>query len=264
VTPGWRRSRRRLPSGAWIALISLLALAGCARALPPPRQAISAPAAQALARLVERWSEFRDFRALAEIDVRRRNDHRRFLAVVLLQAPASIRIEALSPLGQPVFVGVVHDRRVVVYDAVANAATVGPATSDTAARLLNLAIEPDDLVGILAGRPAPVRDLRLAEVGPADGGEPALLAVGRDHQQRLRMDFATGVVRELELTGGLYEVRVAYERTTDGSLAGLTLEAPRAGLSASVRYRDSVLNGGLDPDRFALTLPDTARVTPLR
>lgn len=258
------RRRPRLPSPAgWFALTGLLALAGCARALPPPRQPISEPAARALARLAERWAEFRDFRTLAEIDLRRGDERRRFLAVVLLQAPASIRVEALSPLGQPVFVGVVHDRRVVVYDAVANEATIGPATSDTAARLLSLAIEPNDLVGILAGRPAPVRDLRQAEI-VADGGEPALLVVGRDHQQRLRMDFATGVVRELQLTGGLYEVRVAYERAPDGSVAGLTLEAPRAGLAGSIRYRDPVLNAGLDPERFALTLPDTARVTPLR
>lgn len=254
-----RRPGRRLP----LVLAALLALAGCARALPPPRQPMGEPAARALARLAERWAEFRDFRALAEVDVRRRDERRRFLAVVLLRAPASIRVEALSPLGQPVFVGVVHDRRVVAYDALANEATVGPATSDTAARLLSLPVEPDDLVGILAGRPAPVRDLRLAEV-VTENGEPVLLLVGRDHQQRVWMDLATGVVRELEVTGGLYEVRIVYERAADGSLLGLSLAAPRAGLTGSLRYRDGLLNGGLDPERFALRLPESARVRPLR
>ncbi|HXG03792.1 MAG TPA: hypothetical protein VNO23_10315 [Candidatus Binatia bacterium] len=263
MTPRLPRSRRGRPGLAWLALTVLLVLAGCARALPPPRQPIAEPAARALARLADRWSEFRDFRALAQIDLRRREERRRFPAVVLLRTPASIRIEALSPLGQPVLVGVVHDGRVTVYDALANQATVGAATSDTAVRLLNLAIEPDDLVGLLVGRPAPVRDLRLAEI-VADGDEPTLLVVGRDHQQRIWMDFATGLVRGVELTGGLYEVRVAYERAPDGSLAGLTLEAPRAGLSGSVRYREAVLNAGVDEERFALTLPDTARVTPLR
>ena len=264
MTPRLPRSRPGRPGLAGLALTVLLALAGCARALPPPRQPLAEPAARALARLAERWAEFHDFRALAQIDLRRREEHRRFPAVVLLRAPASIRIEALSPLGQPVFVGVVHDGRVTVYDALANQATVGAATSDTAARLLNLAIEPDDLVGLLVGRPAPMRDVRLAEIVSADGDEPTLLVVGRDHQQRIWMDFATGLVRGVELTGGLYEVRVAYERTPDGSLAGLTLEAPRAGLSGSVRYREPVLNAGVEEERFALRLPDTARVTPLR
>lgn len=263
MTPARRPNRRRPARGVRLALAALLALAGCARALPPPRQPVAEPAARALARLAERWTEFRDFRALAEVDLRGRYQRHRFLAVVLLQAPASIRVEALSPLGQPVFVGVVHDRRLVAYDALANEATVGPATSDTAARLLSLPIEPDDLVGLLAGRPAPVRDLRLAEI-VAEGDEPVLQVVGRDHQQRIWMDFATGVVREVEVTGGLYEVRIAYERAADGSLLGLSLTAPRAGLSGSLRYRDGLLNGGLDPERFALTLPDGARVRPVR
>ncbi|HXG17262.1 MAG TPA: hypothetical protein VNK50_13505 [Calidithermus sp.] len=239
-------------------------MAGCARALPPPRQAVPEPAARALARLAERWAEFHDFRALAEVDLRRRDQRHRFLAVVLLQAPASIRLEALSPFGPPLFVGVVHDRRLVAYNPLANAATVAPATSDTAVRLLSLPLEPDDLVGILAGRPAPLRDLRLAEIAAAEDGQPVLVVVGGDHQQRLWMDFATGVVRQLEVTGGLYEIRVAYERAPDGALTGLTVDAPRARLRGAVRYRDPVLNAGLDPDRFALTLPEGARIEPLR
>jgi outer membrane lipoprotein-sorting protein len=263
VIPAFPRSPRRAARGLRLALATVLALTGCARALPPPRQPVAEPAARALARLAERWAEFSDFRALAEIDVRRRDERRRFLAVVLLRAPASIRVEALSPLGQPVFVGVIHDGQVVAYDVLAGEATVGAATSDTAARLLSLPVEPDDLVGVLAGRPAPVRDLRLAEILTEDG-EPVLLVVGRDHQQRIWMDFATGVVRGLELTGGLYEVRVVYERAADGSLLGLSLAAPRAGLSGSLRYRDGLVNGGLDPERFALTLPEGTRVGPLR
>ncbi len=254
---------RRRP-GKVAPLLLLLALAGCARALPPPRQAIPADAGRALALLAGRWQAFSDLRTLADLDVSRGGERQQLLAVVLARAPASVRVEALSPLGQPLLLMTIHDGRLVAYDAAANEALVGPATADTTARLLGLPFEPDDLVGVLAARPVPPRDVRLAQVLPPDDDGPSLLVVGTVHQQQIWMDFATGVVRQVELTGGLYEVRVTYEYAPDGRLQGLTFRAPRRRVTGALRYRDPVVDAGIDPGRFQLTLPDTAKIQPLR
>ncbi len=246
-------------------LVLLLSLTpGCARLLAPPRQPIAEDARQALTLLARRWSEFADLRTLADLDVDQGRDHQRLLGVVLAKAPASVRFEALSPLGQPFLVATLHDGELVAYNAATNEAVVGPATPDTTAKLLSLPFEPHDLVGVLAGRPAPLPDVRVAEVTPPDADGPSLLVVSNVHQQRIWMDFATGVVRQLEITGGLYEIRVTYERGPHGDVQGFRYSAPRAGATGRVEYRDPVVNGGVDDDRFRITPPESAKIHRLR
>jgi len=246
-------------------LVLLVALApGCARLLAPPRQPIPEDAQRALTLLAQRWAEFADLRTLADLDVEQGREHQRLLGVLLAKAPASVRFEALSPLGQPFLVATLHDGELVAYNAATNEAVVGPATPDTTAKLLSLPFEPDDLVGVLAGRPAPLADVRVAEITPPDADGPSLLVVSNVHQQRIWMDFATGVVRQMEITGGLYEVRVTYERGPHGDVQGFRFSAPRAGATGRVQYRDPVLNGGVDDDRFRITPPESAKIQRLR
>src|SRR5213080_2837381 len=84
-------------------------------------------------------------------------------------APASVRFEALSPFGQPFLLVTVHDGKITAYNAATNEARVGAANVETAADLLSLPVEPEDLVALLSGRVAPPRDLRVAEILPPDG-----------------------------------------------------------------------------------------------
>jgi len=255
----------RKPSRLADVLVLVVTLAaGCARPFAPPRQPIPDDARRALTLLAQRWSEFADLRSLADLDVERGRDHQRLIAVVLAKAPASVRFEALSPLGQPFLMVTMHEGQLVAYNTSTNEAIVGPATPDTTAKLLSLPFEPHDLVGVLAGRPAPLADVRVAEVTPADADGPSLVVVGSVHQQRIWMDFATGIVRQIEITGGLYAVRVTFERGPQGDLAGFRFAAPRADARGHVRYRDAAVNAGVDDDRFRITLPETAKIQQLR
>ena len=253
----------RRPSSLLLGLLVLLA-AGCARALPPPRQPVGEDARRAIALLVERWHAFSDLRALAEVRVARGDERRHLQGVLLARAPSSVRFEALSPFGQPALLLTIHDGQLLAYNAASNQALAGPATADTAARLLGLPFEPDDLVGILAGRPVPPRDVRVAELLPADEAGPSLGLIGGDWRQRVWMDFATGVVRQVEITGGRYEVRVVYQRGAGGEVTGFDFAAAQSYLTGSVRYRQAVFDGGVDPERFRLTLPERATVERLR
>jgi len=78
------------------------------------------------------------------------------------------------------------------------------------------------------------------------------------------MDFVTGVVRQVEITGGLYEVRVTYDRGPQGDVQGFRFSAPRANVTGRVEYRDAVVDGGVDDNRFRMTPPETATIQRVR
>ena len=205
-----------------------------------------------------------DLRALADITVEQGNRRDQLTGVLLAKTPASVRLEALSPFGQPFLLVTIHDDRLTAYNVAANEATVGPATAETAARLLKLPFDPDDLVGILAGRAVPPKDLRQAAILPPDARGPSLSMVGPLNEQRVWMNFQTGVVQQIQIIGGRIDARVAYDRDEAGSLKGFNLTAAQSWLTGTVRYRDVVENGGVDAERFAFSVPKGAKIHEIR
>lgn len=219
---------------------------------------------RAIALLISRWQAFSDLRTLADIELQKTGEKQRLTGVLLARAPASLRFEALSPFGQPLLVATIGDGQLTTYDVANNQASVAPANADTAARLLGLPFDPEDLVAVLAGFDVPPRDLRVADLLPADEDGPSLEMIGADHRQRVWMDLTTGVVRKLEITGGRYAVTVTFLRAPDGRPAGFDLIAGDAYARGTVRYRDPVLDAGIDPERFHLLLPAGVTARPLR
>ena len=246
------------------ALLILWLAGGCAQALPPPRIPLSEEAQRAVDRLTARWADFADLRALADVRVEHGSTKQQIPGVLLLKAPGSLRFEALSPFGQPLLIATVHEGRIVAYNAGSHTATVGPATPDITARLFWLALEPEDLVGLLAGRPVPPNDLRVAEIQPPDEHGRSLEMIGTLHRQRVWMDFATGVVRRVQISGGRLDALLVYERDDDGALTGFDLSAAQDNLTGNVRYGNVALNGGIESERFALTVPPGASIERLR
>jgi len=230
--------------------------------LPPPRAPISPEVNRAINLLATRWQEFSDLRTMAEIHLQRRGEQHALTAVLLAKAPASVRLEALSPLGHPLLILAIHDGQLIAYNVPDNYAMVGPATADTAARLIGLPFDPDDLVAVLAARVILPKDIRVATLLPPDEHGPSLELIGTVHRQRVWMDLQSGVVRRLEITGGRYTATVSYVRDTEGRLRGFDLSAADAYLTGSARYRDPVFDAGVDPDRFRLTVPADARIEP--
>jgi len=78
------------------------------------------------------------------------------------------------------------------------------------------------------------------------------------------MDFSTGVVRRILIAGGRLDALIVYQRTDDGALTGLDLSAAQGNVTGSVRYRNVALNGGIESERFALTVPPGAAIERLR
>jgi outer membrane lipoprotein-sorting protein len=244
-------------------VLVLLLVGGCAVAIPARREPVSEEARAAVALLIQRWHEFSDLRALADIVVTRRGERQRVNGVLLARAPASLRFEALSPFGAPLLVLTVHREQLVAYNAATNQATIGVANAETAAKMLSLAVDPDDVVAILAGRTVIPKDLRVAEILPPDEHGPSLDLIGGLHRQRVWMDFTTGLVQRLEIVGGRYVARVVFQRDGD-ALKGLDLDAAEGFVTATVRYQSLALNSGIDDERFEFVVPKGAKTQPLR
>jgi outer membrane lipoprotein-sorting protein len=215
-------------------------------------------------RLTARWQEFHDLRALADITLKRGSDRQRLNGVLLARAPASVRFEALSPFGQPFLFVAMHEGRITTYNAATNEARVGTASVESAAELISLPVEPEDLVALLSGRAAPPRDLRTAEIVPPDEMGPSINLVGRYNRQRVWLDFETGIARQVTITGGRTEATVTFQRAADGTLGGLDVTASNGYVTGGVRYLSLSLNAGVEPERFALTPPKDAKIQAIR
>jgi outer membrane lipoprotein-sorting protein len=260
---GRRVTARRLRSSLLVLIAAGLA-AGCSIALAPPRQPISAEARRAVDLLSTRWHSVTDLRTLADINVERGGQRQRLSGVLLAKAPGSVRFEALSPFGQPFLIAVVHDGHLTAFSAATNEAMVGDATAETTARLLGLPFEPQDLVAVVSGYAAPPGDLRMAEIMPPDALGPSLSLVGAVNEQRIWMDFQSGVVRQLQIIGGRAAATVTYRRDDEGRLTGFDVSAAERYVTGTVRYRNLTTGVGLSANQFVLTLPKDAKTQPIR
>ena len=255
---------RRPRSSRLLVVLAVGLLAGCAIAIPPPRQTIKEDARRAVDLLTTRWQAVSDLRALADIVVDRGGQRQQLSGVLLAKAPSSVRFEALSPFGQPFLLAVVHDGQLTAYNALTREAVVGEANAETTAKLLNLPFEAEDMVAIATGHAVPPRGLRVAEMKPPDAMGPSISLIGDVHEKRVWMDFETGVVRQMEIIGGRVAATVTYLRNADGALTGFDATAADRYVAATVRYRNAATGVGLTPDRFALTLPKDAKTQPIR
>ena len=168
--------------------------------MPPPRQPISADARRAVDLLAARWQAFSDLRALADIVVERGDERQRLTGVLLAKGPASVRFEALSPFGPPILIGVVHDGRLTGYNALTNEAVVGDADgrdhrADPRAAVRAARIWSPWSAGYAV---PPARPAHGASCCPPTPGGRRSSLVGAVHEQRIWIDFQTGVVNQLE------------------------------------------------------------------
>ena len=231
---------------------------------PVAHPPISPDAQRALTLLEGHRRAFSDLRTLADISVQRGPERQQLRGVLLAKAPASVRFEALSPLGHPLLLATIHEGRLTAYDATTNEAYVGPATAEATGRLLSLPFEPDDLVAILGGHAILPKDVTGAELLAPDTLGPSLGLTGPTNRRRIWMDLSTGVVGQVELSGGLGDTRITYHRDGDGRMVGFDLSAMLSILRATVRYRSPDFDADVPADLFTFVIPKGAKIQRVR
>jgi hypothetical protein len=87
---------------------------------------------------------------------------------------------------------------------------------------------------------------------------------GAVNKKRVWMDLDSGVVRQQEIIGGRYEVRATYERGSDGRVTRIAVSAAQSQITGELRYRNTVVDGGIDSERFTFRFPNGARIQTIR
>ena len=257
-----RSSRLRLAG----AILLAAGLSACATVPPAPAPVpVAEEARAALARIEQHRRSLVDLRSLAEITVRRSGRAQRLSGVMLLLGePASMRFEALSPFGTPVLIVAGDPQSLTLWEVLDNRAYLAPASPDANRRWLGLALGGEELVALLSARARPLPDPTRVELVEPDETGPSVRLSGRDVEQRIWFDRATGQARQVEWTGK-NPARVTFTPTPpDAPPAGLKLETPDGALRVSVTYRDPKMNTGLDPALLKLTVPEHVRIQDFR
>jgi outer membrane lipoprotein-sorting protein len=88
--------------------------------------------------------------------------------------------------------------------------------------------------------------------------------VGAINAVRVWMDFETGVARQLEISGGRGDARIAFRRTPDGAMTGFEITAGMGVVKSTVRYENPSMGAGIEADRFVFNPPKGAKIRTIR
>jgi outer membrane lipoprotein-sorting protein len=230
--------------------LSLLLVAAC-----PKPQTIAGPAPEATALYAEAQAAHRQPETLtcdAKAVVDAPENAGRYALHISVKRPASVRIEALTPLGDPAAVLVADQGRFALLDLRNNVFYRGPATPQNLSRLIPAPLTADQLVALVTG-------------AIPEGGDP--LSAKRDDD-----GYVLGLSKELVWLGNDMRVRrlerdgwaVTLDDHDDGVPRSIHLEAPRANTKVDLRLRN-VATGKSPPETaFRLTPPAGIRVEDLQ
>lgn len=259
------RSRRAALLAATIFLIAGCATHPASLGARPPRAPIVPEADRLLTLLARRWQAFDDLATFATITISRDGRVERLNGVLLVRSPASLRFEALTPWGQSFLLLAGNAETVTLYQVAENRAFVGRASARATERWLGFSLEPDELVGLLAGHVLPLKDPYSAELMPSDGVGPSIKLTGAAGVQRIWADPDTGVVRQVEVDNGKHRARITYSGGGPAEApSAVTLTALDRPLTVSIRYQEARFGSALPTDLFTLTLPEGTKIQQFR
>lgn len=264
-----------LPRAAALAWVALLV--GC------PNGGISPPAdqhtnADTVAQLATEYVASGPSSAVIEARASQYSDRGGLKGKVelLIERPGRLRFTGLSPTDDMVSVLATDGTRFVSFERGQKVCFVGRACPENVGRFASIALEADELVGVLLGRPPmiPHRERKLSwdkEVGGyllelvGDAGD---LGMSRGRTQRLWVAHADGrILRTALIEGGKTRVDVRYSEFTrrGDHLMPMRLDVAMERESTDLRldFRDIDLSPDLGEGAFSFNCPDGARLEEL-
>jgi hypothetical protein len=178
---------------------------------------------------------------------------------VLVQRPAAIRVDVLSPFGLALAIGT-EGHTLWAFPPQQGVRYEGPASPENLARLLGTPLAVDDLVDVLLGVP-PARRPSAPPSLDRDGAEYVLTVPYEGGTQEVRFTTDTlEVTRIEERRDGATPLLVRFSDYEQGFARALDLDAG-GGMSASIAFDQVEPNAVIDATAFAP--PPAPRVLPL-
>lgn len=247
-------------------LLLPLLLAACAvRPVAPPPGAPPATAAMLLDRLADSAMAFASLEGVAKVRIDTEARTQSVTEVLFAEKPDRLRLETLSPFGQPLLVMATDGRQIDVLIPGEGKLYSDEVSLERLQRLTRLPLQLTDLVHLLLYQ-VPVIGHERQSVAPAADGETLLtLYAAEGRRQELRFD------RRLRLVAAAYYrddellLKVDYDRFTGESRPfpmTASLAMPAANTAATVAFSEVRTNVAIPAERFRLTPPRGVEILP--
>jgi hypothetical protein len=177
---------------------------------------------------------------------------------IIVRRPASLRVEALSPLGVALIVAA-DGGHIAVFEPSHDTLMRGPATAATLERFARIPMAPQQAVRLLLGLSPDSAMLAFAPSAIRDEGAVKILSYARANGSIDELGFAERhlvLARERTRSGQLaYEVYYKDYRDIGGIEFPYELQAsfPAAGTTVKLRYEKPIIDGQISDSLFVLS-----------
>ncbi len=248
------------------ALVPLaLLLAGCPVVLKPVERPYPPPSANDLiASMRAHDQRVAGVRAETKVEHSAQGQRVKLTVSILVARGGKIRMDLEGPLGDNLATLVSDGKNFALLDARQNRFMTGPANACNVARLIQLALDPEEVVEVIAGgvplvgEPAGVSwdktrgGREVLELRTPDGGKELVELDGRER----RWDVLSAARLD---AGGKVLWRVTHDDFHDQDGVRLpgrtTVEEPPLKVEAKIKFREQELNPQIDPSLFQLAAP---------
>jgi outer membrane lipoprotein-sorting protein len=254
-----------MPMRLILVLLPLLLAACAVRPVAPPLITPPVSAATLLERLADSATAFTSLEGMAKVRISTEERTQSVTEVLFAEKPDRLRLETLSPFGQPLLVMATDGKQLEVLIPGEGKLYRDDFSLAHLQRLTRLPLQLTDLVHLLLYQ-VPVIGHERQSVEPVAEDETLLtLYASAGRRQELRFD------RLLRLTGSAYFqgdellLRVGYDRFT-GETRPFPLTAslamPASKTEATVAFSEVRTNVAIPAERFRLTPPPGVEILP--
>lgn len=258
----WTTQLRALLTCAFLLLLTC----GCARLLPTYEPA-DLPVSLIIQKLEQRQNHLTSYRGVGTIRVQGGEKRWSGKAFLLSRFPNSLRLEVVSMFGQPVLYVASDGGHFLMWEPGHNRAYRGSASGGTLAHLIEIPLQDQEALSILAGTVPPwyQAESKLFRVRGTDTLMLQLDGIRGGLTQRVWLEGEGLVVTKIERTrGGERQLEASFSDFVEieGSYypRSVVMENDRARLS--IHYQEFVINENLDEKVFHLTPPEGVEIIP--
>jgi len=247
-------------AGGWRLLLAAAAVA-CSHA-PVPAGPPLDPAAL-LQQIEKAHAEPRTLSASGRAAVDAPENGGRYQIQMVVRRPASLRIAALDPLGNPAALLVADGGRFALLDLRCNVFYRGPSTPENLSRLIPQPLRDEELVALVLGAMPPLPGARPVEAHRAGDGSVLTLESGEVRQEvSVGADLRVDHVRRFRRAALLWEVALDDFDDASGQQMPrqLRLSAPAERIQVELQLKERVWGKPTSAAAFQLNPPQGVKV----